>query len=274
MPRSPGHKRLICATDLSLIVCELLETRRLLSSSPISSVNASLSSLLFQKAPPKNAPVIPIARSSELPRNVSGRIQALYELSLTRHPQYQSAAPGRVLKAPMFPPGYTGPKRLNLDVIGARAQFNPQTGFVLSGEVLGPIDPAQPAIYSFLIKRGGVSSTGPISSQSTVTYDSVVTVTMGPSPTTSTISLLNSTGQATSTTSLPSSKVRVNGSTINVTLPADVYPTMAPRNTHTTRMRPSFVFETAVPGGLSGDIAGFTPELTMMQVGQAGLARH
>ena len=124
---------------------ELLETRELMSQSPFS--------LLFQAPPAKNPPVVPRSVSSELPKNVSGRIQGLYELSLTKHPLYQGTVFGHVIKAPMFNPGYTGPKRLDLDVIGTNARISPQQELQLTGEVLGPIDPAQPAIYSFLIDQ-------------------------------------------------------------------------------------------------------------------------
>ena len=114
----------------------------------------SISSILFPTPPPLIPPLVPVPISPELSKNTSGRTTALYQLSLTKHTPYQSAVGARVLKAPMFKPGFTGEKRLNLDVIGANARFSAQQGFQLTGKVLGPINPAQPAIYSFLIGRG------------------------------------------------------------------------------------------------------------------------
>ena len=86
---------------------ERLETRELLSQSSSQSPFA----LLFQAPPAKNPPLSPRIVSNQLPKDVSGRILGLYELSLTKHPLYQGTVLGNVFKAPMFNPGYTGPKR-------------------------------------------------------------------------------------------------------------------------------------------------------------------
>jgi hypothetical protein len=185
-------------------------------------------------------------------------------MSLTKHPTYQSASPGRVLKVPTFPEAYTGPKRLDLDVIGARAGINAQKEYVFTGEVLGPIDPAKSAIYSFLINRKGASSPSQIPGRPTLTYDSVVTVTTGSGKTTGTISLLDSQGQATAATSLSSTEVRVNGNAVNVMVPASSLPTKATRNVRMPRMITSFTFQAAVPGGRPSDIAGSVSEFMSM----------
>lgn len=125
MPRFPG---LVASTGtghrprrLLAPSCEPLEPRELLSSSPLS--------LLFQTPPAKSPPLVPRAVSSELPKNVSGRIEGLYELSLTKHPLYQGTVDGHVVKAPMFNPGYTGPKHLDLDVIGTMLEPAPCRGW-------------------------------------------------------------------------------------------------------------------------------------------------
>ncbi len=237
-------------------------------------MNSSPFSLLLSPPPPKVAPVVPRTVSSELSKNVSGRIVALYELSLTKHPLYQSIVGGHVLKAPMFNPGYTGPKRLDLDVIGTNARISPQQGFLLTGKVLGPIDPTQPAIYSFLINRGGASTPGPIQGRPAISYDSTVTVTDGPGGPVGTVSLLNSQQQATSTVMLPPSSVQVNGDTVQVMVPASLLPSTTPPGTHLAITRNFYAFEAAVPGGLPSDIAGFAPEYASTMVGRVGSTSH
>jgi hypothetical protein len=235
---------------------ELLECRELMTSS---SSPLSLSSLIFQAPPAKNPPLVPRTVSSELPKNVSGRIQGLYELSLTKHPLYQGTVLGHVVKAPMFNPGYTGDKRLNLDVVGTSARTNGPQGLVLTGDVLGPINPVQPAIYSFLINRGGSSASGSIQGRPISSYDLEVRVTDGPGGPIGSVSLLNSQLQTTSTVSLPRSNVQVNGKRIQVTVLPGLLPLAAPPGTQPTTMRNFYVFEASVPGGQPSDLAGFAP---------------
>ena len=98
---------------------EPLEPRGLMSSVNPLTGTTSLSDILFPTPPPKVPPLYPITIPSGLPKNVSGRVESLYQLSLTKHPLYQGNVLNHFIKAPMFKPGYTGPKRLNLDVIGA-----------------------------------------------------------------------------------------------------------------------------------------------------------
>jgi hypothetical protein len=228
------------------LLCERLESRDLMSNTPFSS-------LIFQAPPAKNPPLSPRIISSELPKNVSGRIEGLYELSLTKHPLYQGNVVGHVVKAPMFNPGYTGPKRLDLDVIGTRANKSSQQGVQLTGEVLGPIDPAKLSIYSFLIARGSTQG------RPTSSFDLKVSVTDGPGGPVGVASLLDSQQQATSTVSLPPGSVRVNGNTVQATVPTGLLPsTTSPRRRLAV---PSnfYIFEAAVPGGQPTDIAGFAP---------------
>ena len=45
-------------------------------------------------------------------------------------------------------------------MIGTKARVGTQQELQLIGEVLGSIDPAQPAIYSFLFASGGASASG------------------------------------------------------------------------------------------------------------------
>src|SRR5271157_4382256 len=79
---------------------EPLEDRALMS--------LSLLSFLVPSGPAARPPLSPVMVSSQLPKNVYGRIAGLYELSLTQHPLYQSIVGSRVLTAPMFYLAYTG----------------------------------------------------------------------------------------------------------------------------------------------------------------------
>jgi len=246
---------------------EPLEPRGLMSVNPLTGTT-SLSSILFPTPPPKNPPLVPIPISSELSKNLSGRTVALYQLSLTKHPLYQSAVGAQVLKVPTFDSAYTGEKRLDLDVIGANARLSSHQGFVLTGKVLGPINPSQPAIFAFLINRGGAGTPGPIQGHPMISYDSMVTVTDGPGGPVGTVSLLNSHQQATTTVALPSSSVQVNGSSVQLTVPARLLPSTVPPGTHLASPRYSYVVESAVPGGLPSDIAGFAPEYANATVSQ------
>jgi hypothetical protein len=277
MPSIPGQARLGPTgrrnrTSLKPLY-ELLENRTLMSRPSVSSSASSSPSSFFSSllgaatgtSPSAQVPLVPGVISSELPKNVSGRIEALYELSLTTHPLYQSIKDGRVSKAPMFYSKYTGPKHLDLDVYGAIARISPHQDFLLTGKVLGPIDASQPAFFSFLINRGGASSPGPVPDRRAITFDSTVTVTTGPGGIVGTVSL-NSRGNATSTVTLPASDVQVAGNSVNVTVAASLLPSTSPPGTHQAATRYSDTFIAGVPGGSASDIAGFVPEYTTTMV--------
>ena len=245
---------------------EPLEDRALMS--------LSLLSFLTPSAPTANPPLSPAVVSSQLPKNVSGRIAGLYELSLTRHPLYQSIIGSRVLKVPMFHAAYTGPKLVDLDVVGADATIKPQQEIEFTGEVLGPINVSHAGIYSFLVNRGGVSSPGPINGQPGISFDAVVQVTTGPGGTTGTVSLLNSQEQPISTTTLPASSVQIAGVAVKVTVPSSLLPSSAPPSTRPGANRYSYTFSTSVPGNSERDVAGFAPEYTMIMINASGPRHH
>ena len=246
---------------------EPLEDRALMSS-------LSLLSFLTPSAPAAKLVLSPAVVSSQLPKNVSGRIAGLYELSLTRHPLYQSIVGSRILEAPMFNPAYTGPKLADLDVAGADATIDPQREIQFTGEVLGPINVSQAGIYSFLVNRGGASSPGPIKGQPGISFDAVVQVTTGPGGTTGTVSLLNSQEQPISTTTLPASSVQIAGETVKVTVPSSLLPSSAPPSTHPRSKRESYAFSTSVPGNSESDVAGFAPEYTIIMINASGPRHH
>gem|GEM_PF-2557514 len=242
---------------------EPLEDRALMSS--------SLLSLLIQSPPA--AALSPVVVSSQLPKNVSGRVAGLYELSLTRHPLYQSIVGSHVLKAPMFYSSYTGPKLADLDVVGAGATINPQQEIQFTGKVLLPIDVTQTANYSFLVNRGGAHFPGPIKGRPGIAFSAVVQVATGPGGTTGTVSLLNSQEQPISTTTLPASSVQIAGETVKVTVPLNLLPSSAPPSTRPGTKCESYAFSTSIPGNSESDVAGFAPEYTMIMINTSGL-RH
>src|SRR5271157_455640 len=245
---------------------EPLEDRALLSS--------SLLSILTPSPPAAKPPLSPAVVSSQLPKNVSGRIAGLYELSLSRHPLYQSIVGSRVLEAPMFTSAYTGPKLADLDVVGADATISPQQEIQFTGEVLGPINVSQAAIYSFLVNRSGASSPGPIKGQPGISFDAVVQVTTGPKGTTGTVSLLNSQEEPISTTTLPASFVQIAGETVKVTVPLNLLPSSAPPSTRPGTNCDTYTFSTSLPGNSESDVAGFAPEYTMIMINTSGPRHH
>src|SRR5271157_5280220 len=245
---------------------EPLEDRALMS--------LSLLSFLVPSGPAAKPALSPAVVSSQLPKNVSGRIAGLYELSLTKHPLYQSIVGSRVLKAPMFNSAYTGPKRPDLDVVGADATISPQQEIQFTGEVLLPINVSQAGIYSFLVNRGGASSPGSIKGRPGISFDAVVQVTTGPGGTIGTVSLLNSQEQPISMTTLPVSSVQIAGEAVKVTVPLNLLPSSAPPTTQPRTKCESYVFSTSIPGNSESDVAGFAPEYMMIMINASGLRHH
>jgi len=234
----------------------------------------NLLSFLTPSAPAAKPVLSPAVVSSQLPKDVSGRIVGLYELSLSKHPQYQSIVGSRVLKAPAFNTAYTGPKLADLDVVGADASIiSPQQEVEFTGLVLGPINVSQTGIFSFLVNRGGASSPGPIKGQPGISFDAVVQVTTGPEGTSGTVSLLNSQEQPISTTDLPASSVQIAGETVKVAVPVNLLPSSAPPSTRPGAYTESYTFTTSLPGDSESDVAGFAPEYTMITISGSG-QRH
>jgi hypothetical protein len=168
----------------------------------------------------------------------------------------------------MFYISYTGPKRVDLDVIGASANVDSKHQIQFIGQLLGPIDASQTAEYSFLVNRGGARPPGPIKGQPNIFIDAIVQATTGVRGTTTTVSLLNSQNQLVSTTSLPAKSTHITGSDIRITIPLSLLP---PSNPHFGNY--SYTFSTSVPGNSESDIAGFAPQDGMAVVNTLG-SRH
>ena len=256
--RGPAGQTARRTRQLHRPASEPLEDRSLISALNLLS--------LLTPAPPAAKPVLsPAVVSSELPKNVSGRIAGLYELSLSQHPQYQSVVGSRVLKAPEYNSAYTGPKLADLDVDGADATINAQD-IEFTGEVLGPINVSEPGLYSFLVDRGGARLPGPIKGQPGITFDAVVQVTTGPQGTSGTVSLLNAQEQPISTTTIPASSIQISGETVKVTIPLSLLPSSAPPGTPPGIDHESYTFSTSLPGNSESDVAGFATQYAMIMI--------
>ena len=80
----------IASGDAHRPMSEPLEDRALLS--------LSLLSFLSPSTATTKPALSPAAVSDELPKDVSGRVAGLYEMSLSKHPQYQSVSGSRILE--------------------------------------------------------------------------------------------------------------------------------------------------------------------------------
>ncbi|WP_165229377.1 hypothetical protein [Aquisphaera insulae] len=234
---------------------ESLEGRTLLSGA--SSIFGSgggdgIQSWLFPKPPTRYPATVKVV----FPGNVDGRTNALMELSKIDAPLRQQIRGSVVLKAPRFPTTYTGPMRLDLNVIGSSAFYRPEQGFFFKGRLLGPTTTSDESVYSFLVNRGGATAAGPAGGIRSIVYDAIVEVTKGAGGTTAEVDLVDAGGQVVSTTDLPPSLVRISGNSVAVTVPKDLLPA-----TNATGVnRYSYSFQAAAPGGQASDIAGLSPE--------------
>jgi hypothetical protein len=227
---------------------EVLEDRSLL--------NASFLSFLIPASPP----IAPNAPASQTTTKGNGRTEALFQLSLTHHLPLQSILGSHVIKAPMFYADYAGPKRMDLDVIGAGARIAPRGEIVLSGKVLGPINAQESAAYSFLINRGAGGYPGPIKDRPGIVYDAVVRVTTGSGGTGSTVTLLGTGGRVDSVTPLPSSAFNIVGGSVTAMVPASLLPSSGHPGTRASAGSFTFSFAAGVPGSSTHDVAGLAPE--------------
>jgi hypothetical protein len=213
-----------------------------------------VSSFLNPAAPPIRPVTTPPVTAES-----NGRVEALYQLSLTRHPLYQSIHGSHVLKAPMFYAGYSGPKRTDLDVIGANVRVGPGGKIVLTSKVLGTIDVAEPAVYTFLINRGSAGSVGPIPGRPGILYDAMVSIATSSAGASGNVTLLSSGGQPESVVPLRTGAIRITGGSVIATLPENELPASSPSASHGIASY-RYAFIGGIPGGSFHDIAGLVPE--------------
>jgi hypothetical protein len=251
----PGH----VARQVFRPSSEPLEDRKLLS--------FSLFSILAPTGPAAKPPLSPAVVSGQLPKNVSGRIAGLYELSLTKHTLYQSISGSHVLKSPMFNADYTGAKLADLDVIAATADVSAQQVIQFRGEVLGPVNIADRGVYSFLVNRGGASAPGPFKGRTAIAFDAIVQVSTSKGGFTGKVVLLGKGGTVASTTDLPAGSVQISSNTVKAEVPLSLLPSSDAAPARTRQTTVTFTFAANSSGNLASDVAGFAPEYTMIPIG-------
>jgi hypothetical protein len=198
---------------------------------------------------------------------------SLYQYSLHKHPLNEKIVGGHVKKVPMFYGPYAGPKRPDLDAIGANGRLIFHQGFVFTGEVLGAIDSSQPSYYVFGINRGGAAAPGPFPNRAMIYFDAEVIVATGPNGVTGTVQLLNSSGQPTSSVNLPPDAVVINGNQVQVSIAASLLPSTSPRGTHQPESRYFYAFWAGTSPSATSGIASFAPEYAITYVNPEGFPK-
>lgn len=172
-------------------------------------------------------------------------------------------------RGPRFYPGYTGPRRPNLDGIEASGYVSGKN-LILSGTVAGPIAPksatgSEDASYWFGIDRGGASKTGPFPGRGNIRFDATVSATIVKGKLTASLALNNpQTNQPpTSAESLPSKDVKISGNTITITVPLS----MLPSTGHAIdQWNVNFFTRNPDQKPNIHSVASFTPEFTEFQI--------
>jgi hypothetical protein len=176
------------------------------------------------------------------------------------NPLRESVVKGLVRKKfPHFYEKYDGPRLPDLSGRQASAHLVPGQGFVFTGTMAGPIDPAVTKSYVFAINRGGAVAPGPFPNRAMIFFDATVAVTTGPAATTGVVTLYRADGD-NPTIVLPAQAISVSGSTVRVTVdPALLPPTSTPQ----TRLKLTeyrFTLWTALGAFPGGKVADFVPE--------------
>src|SRR5580692_5266932 len=134
-------------------------------------------------------------------------VQQLFQQSLSQHPLVETIDRGRVAKLPMFYASYTGPKLLDLDVVGAKARLFRGRGFVFNGFVLGPINTSQQSFYVFGVNRGGASPPGPFPNRPNIDFDAEIIVATSTDGFEGEVQRFNAKGQPTTSSGLANNAV-------------------------------------------------------------------
>ncbi len=208
-----------------------------------------------------------------LERGISVPHGALYPYSLRKHPLSEKIIGGHVTKVPMFYGPFAGQRTPELDATGANGRLIFGRGFVFTGEVLGPINPQQPADYVFGINRGGAAAPGPFLNRAMIYFDALAIVSTGPDGTTGTIELLNAQGQPKSSVTLPADAVQIHGNQVQVEFSASrLPPTSAPR-TRQPESRYFYAFWAGTSPTAPNGIASFAPEYAITSVAAQGFPK-
>ncbi len=197
----------------------------------------------------------------------------LDQISQRKHPLNEKIVGGHVRKLPMFYGPFLGVRSPNLDAIGANGRLIRGQGFVFTGEVLGPISKAQPAVYTFGINRGGAEAPGSFPNRPMIYYDSLVTITTGPTGSTGTVQLFRKSGTPEPTVTLPAGDVQVSGDKVQMEVPANMLPSTSPAGTHLPTTRYFYAFWAGTSATSPSGIASFAPEYAITRVAPEGFAR-
>jgi hypothetical protein len=194
----------------------------------------------------------------------------LFQQSLHQHPLIETINDGHVENVPMFYAPYTGPRRPDLDVVGAKGRFIHGEGFVFTGKLLGAVDSSQSSFYVFGVNRGGASPPGPFPDRPMIDFDAEIIVATSPDGIEGEVELLNGKGQPTSTTSLVDTAVVITSNQVQVFVPARDLPSTSPPGTAETQNHYSYAFWAGVSPSAPKGIAGFAPEYAATSVVATG----
>jgi hypothetical protein len=173
-----------------------------------------------------------------------------------------------------FYPLYTGPKLPQLNGISATAVIAGNlvrgANLILTGTVAGPIlqkpkTPAQEAIYSFAIDRGGASEDGPFPNRPLIRFDTQVVAAVRQNGVKGYVLTTDPLTNQPNTPARPlsSSSVQIRGNVVTITVPLSMLPSSGKAINQW-----NVNFFTRNPDQFSNfhNVASFTPEFTMFQV--------
>lgn len=213
----------------------------------------------------------PAAPSFRPPRSIPHG--ELYSYSRHKHPLNERIIGGHVAKVPMFYGPFTGSRTPALDPTGANGRLIDGRGFVFTGRMLGPIDPASAATYTFGIDRGGAAASGPFPDRPMIYYDALVTVSTGPAGAAGTVELLDGKGRIESSRPIPADVIRIQGKEVEVDIPFGQLPSTSPPGTHRPEARYFYAFWAGTSATDPHGIAGFAPEYAITRVATEGFPR-
>jgi hypothetical protein len=215
-------------------------------------------------------PISAALPAAQVERTALSQQELLFQQSLHQHPLVETIHNGRVKEVPTFYAPYTGPRRPDLDVVGAKGRLIHGVGFVLTGKLLGAVDSSQSSFYVFGINRGGASPPGPFPARPLIDFVAEVIVATSPDGIEGEVELLYAKGQPTSTTSLFDTAVVITSNQVQVVVPARDLPSTSPPGTAETQNDYSYAFWAGTSPSAPKGIAGFAPEYAVTSVVASG----
>lgn len=177
-----------------------------------------------------------------------------------------ASSSGLVTKIPAFNDLYTGPQRADLNVKAASVRFVPARGFILTAQMVGPINTnpateADQSYYVFGIDRGSPNAVAPFSNQPNIFLDATVTVSVlkgGISVGVRDLVRANS----TTVNFLPSNDLKIVGRKLQVTVKTSLLPIPDqgfPINMYQFSMYPANGINVSSQTLIDGSVASFIP---------------